>query len=419
MRNTKIFSSIALALSLTVFSPKLVAKAENAQLPKINGKAAITMDLGTGEIVYTQNIDNKMYPASTTKLMTALLLAENKQKEDSLKYTESAKAQPEYSLNKSLKSIAVGETMSASDTMKALLLYSANDSAYMIADNVAGSSDKFITMMNEKAKALGLNNTNFVTANGLHDQNHYTTAYDLALLGKAAYANPWVKETMALKKETIRTSAGTILIIENRNKLLGKDGNVGGKTGSTSQAGKNLVAIYNRDGREMAGVVLGSVYDRDDTFVFNDMEQIINWSYNAKRVPLYTKNSVVDTLPIKYKLFKFFGPEKTIDVPFLVKQDVEYYENDVNKKEITPKIDTENVNPWNLSKDNKAATLTVAQRNSSQSYDLYPNISKTDILKSNAVVYILSSVGFIVILALIAFTIAALRRLSRKKKRYF
>ena len=138
-----------------------------------------------------------MYPASTTKLMTALLLAENKEKSDSITYTESAYKQPAYSLRSNIYfNLKVGDTMSAADVMNSLLLFSGNDTAYMVADAVAGDADSFIKMMNEKAKALGMSSTNFVTANGLHDPNHYTTAYDLAILGASAYkmnglGNPW------------------------------------------------------------------------------------------------------------------------------------------------------------------------------------------------------------------------------------
>lgn len=420
MKKSKIFSTMALALSLTVLSPTLIkAKADEVKLPDINGKTALTMDLSTGEIIYAKSADEKMYPASTTKLMTAILLAENKQKNDTLNYTESAKKQPEYSLNTNIHPMQIGETMSANDVMKALLLFSANDCAYMVADNVGGNVDSFIKMMNDKATKLNLKNTHFVTANGLHDPEHYTTAYDLSVLGKTAYENPWVKEVMGTKKDTIKTSAGTVIIVENRNKILGKDGCVGGKTGYTTPAGKCLVAIFERSGRPMVGVVMKSIYDQNDTFVFNDMEKIINWSYEAKKVPFIKKDTKVETLNAKYKLFKFFGPEKTIEVPLMVKEDVEYYENEINKKETTTKVKAENINPWKLQANAKAGTLTVSERNYSKSYDLYTTVSKNDIVKANTLTYILSGVISIAVIALIIFVLAMISKASKRKRRRY
>ena len=169
--------------------------------PELIGKAAISVDIDTNEIIYAKNIDNKMYPASITKLITALLLAENKTKTDELKYTKNAKAQPPYSYNLNIHPVAIGDTMSADNVMDGLLLYSGNDIAYMIADNVGGNPVNFTKMMNTKAAKLGMTGSHFITPNGLDDLNnqHYTTAYDLTLAGRAAYKNDWVKKSMGKK----------------------------------------------------------------------------------------------------------------------------------------------------------------------------------------------------------------------------
>ena len=161
-----------------------------------------------------------MYPASTTKLITALLLAENRAKTDKIKYTQSAKIQPADSLNVNLHSIGLNETMSSADVMDGLLMYSANDAAYMIADNIAGNSTNFMKMMNDKASKLKMTKTHFVTPNGLHDPDHYTTPYDMSILARAAFLNPWVRATMNKKQVTISTSKGTTFKIKNTNKLL-------------------------------------------------------------------------------------------------------------------------------------------------------------------------------------------------------
>ena len=149
------------SLTFNVFAAENTSKSE----PQIYGKAAITIDMETGEIIYAKDIDKQMYPASTTKLITALLLAENKNKSDKLTYTQGAKAQPADSLNINLHPIDVGETMSAADAMDGLLLYSGNDVAYMIADNIGKDEKDFANKMNEEINKLGLKNTHFITPN--------------------------------------------------------------------------------------------------------------------------------------------------------------------------------------------------------------------------------------------------------------
>ncbi|MBU5484871.1 D-alanyl-D-alanine carboxypeptidase [Clostridium sp. MSJ-11] len=385
--------------------------------PDIYGKAGITIDMKTGEIIYAKSVDSKMYPASTTKLLTALLLAEKFDKGDALKYTESAKSQPEYSLNLNLHPIDIGETMTAEDVMDGLLLFSGNDIAYMIADNVSGSSEKFTEDMNNKIKSLGLKNTHFITPNGLHDPEHYTTAYDLTVIGREAYKNSWVKESMNKETSTIKTSKGTTFIIENRNKLVGKDGNVGGKTGYTSKAGRCLVAMYERDGRQILGVVLNSVYDSQDSFVFEDMKEIIDWSFNAKKISLHQKDTPIKTEKLSYKPLVFFGPVKEIEVPLILKEDVLYYDNEVNKKEAKEEIKLDTVNPWKIDENTSIGTLSLKEREAVKEYKLYTTISKGEIIKSNLILYIGTFIGLIIVILLIMSIIKTITRRKRRRRK--
>ncbi len=263
--------------------PNTETSSEN--LPNIKAEAALTMDLETGEIIYCKDADSKRYPASTTKLLTGLLLAESKDKADQLEYTKSAKEQLEYSLNLNYmhNTMQPGDKVTADDIMKGLLLFSGNDTAYVIADNISGDVKSFAELMNKKAKELGANNSNFVTPNGLHDPNHYTTAYDLSIIMKAAFANPWERETMELEKAPI-TLKNSRIILENRNLTLGKNGNLAGKTGTTNEAGGCLATVYDRDGRQLIGIVLKSrQIDNADMTKFNDMDAIMDYSYGAKK----------------------------------------------------------------------------------------------------------------------------------------
>lgn len=382
--------------------------------PLINGVTAITIDLQTNEIIYAKGVDQKMYPASTTKLMTALLFAENKKKTDLISYSADAKSQPEFSMNLNLKPIALNETMSGKDTMLALLLYSANDAAYMIADSVSPNSAAFITKMNDKAASLGLKNTHFVTANGLPDPNHYTTAYDLSVIAKTAFANDWVREAMGTQSATVTTSGGASMELTNRNKNLGKDGCIGGKTGYTTAAGKCLVAVYERDGRKILGVVLHSVYDAEDTFVFNDMKKIIDYSYAVKPTTLHAAGSVIKTEKVTYKPLGFIGPVKTIDVPLVSKTAVSYYENDVNKAELKETYKFNEMKLSALTGSKSIGSLSVTVRDSVDTYDLYSTLSFFDLLKANILLYAGLLAGLILLAAIIILIIKKISGRGRK-----
>ncbi|QGU95726.1 D-alanyl-D-alanine carboxypeptidase [Clostridium bovifaecis] len=421
------FSTLLLTIFF-VISFSITAFAANADLPRISGKSAIVIDAKTGEIIYAKDIDaSPMYPASTTKLLTALLLAEHKQPKDLLTYTQNASSQPEYSLYNLVgrSKIRVGDTMTADDVMKALLLFSANDSAYMIADNIAGSPAEFANMMNEKIKSLGLKHSHFVTPNGLDNgiDNHYTSAYDLSVITREAYKNPWVSKIMGTKKDKIEISNGTIAYVENRNKLLGQKidtafadkvgidldqvpasnaTSIGGKTGYTSKAGRTLTNVFEKDGRILIGVVMKSVYDANDTYVFNDMAKIINWAYAAKKAPLYKANTELKTISLKYKPLKFFGPEKEVKVPVVLKEDATYYDNEVNKSEIKTNFQiSKDVKVSKLDTDKSIGKLVLNERNTTRTYDLYPTLSSSAVMKDNLILYIGAGIGVVVLVFLL------------------
>lgn len=414
-------TSISLLLaSVIIFSNFIGVKAAENPMPKIDGKAGITMDIDTGEIIYQNNIDDRYFPASTTKLLTALIFAENKNKTDEIKYTESAKMQPQDSIDKNLHKMQIGESMSAEDTMDALMLFSANDAANMMADSVSGNEQKFVELMNEKVNKLGLKNTHFVTANGLHDEQHYTTPYDLSVIAREAFKNEWVSESMQKKTSKITTSTGTVLLLDNRNKNLGINGCVGGKTGYTSQAGRSLVAFYNRDGRRLVGVVMKSVYDSTDSAVFNDMEKIIDWSYAQKPIALNKAGDTVKTETITYKPLKYFGPQKTINVPLTIKEDINYYDNAVNKKEVKEDFNINKLNIWSLSNDKPVGTITLKEREVSKEYKIYAAISSSDIVKANIVLYLGTGLACIIIILALLILLLKLKNVRRRtSNRYY
>lgn len=413
VKNTLLFTLIfTMLLSFSAFAAQPV--------PELIGTSAISVDMDTNEIIYTKNIDTKVYPASITKLLTSILLAENKNKTDILKYTKSAAEQPAYSYGVNIYKVNIGDPMIADNVMDGLLLYSGNDFAYMVADNVAGNAENFAKLMNKKAKQLGMAHSHFVTPNGLdsNTDNHYTTAYDLTKLVKAAYENDWVRESMGKKTSIIGFANGPKAKVTNRNKLLGINGCIGGKTGFTDKAGRCLVAIYNRNGRHIIGVVMNSEYDTKDTKVFKDMQKLIDWSYNATKDTLIDKNTKVYTVKASYKIIPFIGPEKNIEIPLEVRTNIDYYNNDIVPKKT---FNISDINPWKLDKKTSLGTITITQRDYSKTYDLYSSITTKDILHDNMLIYIATGVVIVVILILLFALIISIkkRRTKRRPRRYY
>ncbi len=415
----KFFRALTLVICLTLVVPFLnTTRVFAATEPQIIGASAITMDLDTGEIIYSKNADVQRSPASTTKLLTGLLFAEAKNKDDSIPYTEDALAVKETSLQNFLgNNVKVGTTMTADDVMKAVMVFSANDTAVMMADAVSGSVDKFTELMNERAKELGAVNSHFVSPNGLEtDSNNHnvTTAYDLALIAKAAYQNDWVRETCELDKTSV-TLDGKKIFIETRDKILGVDGNLGGKTGNETKAGHCFVGFYNRNGRNLVTVVLGSEYGADGMNVFNDTQAIANYSYDAKKTTYKSAGDEVSNVELSYKLFRFFGPIKTITAPVILDQDIEYYKNDFNDKNAKIEVPSNELNAWKVASNNNV-DLTFTAGNHSETVKGSITLSVGQILKANIGVYVLALLITILIIVLI-FVVIKLMINSKRRRR--
>ncbi|PJI07326.1 MULTISPECIES: D-alanyl-D-alanine carboxypeptidase family protein [Clostridium] len=409
----KILSILLSVIIISSFSSNVLAAANE---PNIVGTSAISINAKTGEVIYSKNPDSKIFPASTTKLLTSIILNQYKKPSDYMYYSVSAKEQPESSFDKNIHALNVGERLSADDVLKSLLMYSANDMAYVIASNIINKNNApavdvrnaFSVIMNNEVKKLGLKNTHFVTPNGLHDPDHYSTAYDMSRIAKAAFSINWIQKTISTQKTTITLDNGTKCEIKNTNKIIDPKEPVydktciGGKTGFTNEAGRCLITIFNRNGEKIIGVVMKSVYDKDDLQVFKDMDNVINYSYNIKPTILYKENQVYSYETVHYKLFKYFGPEKTIKVPLILKDNVTYYKNSFNdsEKKLIKKV---SLNEWNLNKDTSVGTLTLKERDMKKSYNLYPSISSNDILSDNKSVYIGTFVCIVLIIGLAVF----------------
>ena len=255
-------------LLLTLFIP-LSSYAADSSVPTTYAPAAILMDAKTGKILYDKNANQKMYPASTTKIMTAILALEHRKLTDVA--TVSHDAIFTVPVGYSNANLQVDEELTYDQLLHVLLIPSANDAANVIAEDIAGSVESFATMMNTKAIDLGCTNTHFVNPNGVHNENHYSTAYDLALMGKYAMQNSIFRELVYTKRYTLPATNKydkADRIFNTTNELIKEDHRdradnyyyeyaTGAKTGYTDAAKNCIVATAEKDGFELIVVVLG------------------------------------------------------------------------------------------------------------------------------------------------------------------
>lgn len=230
--------------------------------PVCYAQSAILMEASTGTILYEKNSHEQLYPASITKIMTGLLAVENSSLDETVTFSHnSVFGIP--SGSSIVGGIDEGDQYSMEFCLYGLMLLSGNETAMAIAEHVAGTTEAFADMMNKKAAELGCLNTHFANPHGLHDPNHYTSAYDMALISQAALQNPDIKKFMCTATYNFPpTSKGEIRYDNtNHHKMMQGgayeyEGCIGGKTGYTTDAGSTLVTFAERDGMTLICVVL-------------------------------------------------------------------------------------------------------------------------------------------------------------------
>jgi D-alanyl-D-alanine carboxypeptidase (penicillin-binding protein 5/6) len=276
MRQTKpVILLIGLLLSIGA-SPAHAAHVGGRSL--ITAKAAILVDDDSGAILWEHNPDLPLPPASTTKIVTAMLALQSGRLEDSLSVTAEASQAPPSKI-----SLRPGWKMRLRDLVYAVLLNSANDAAVVIAEGLSGSVRNFADRMNVQARSMGATNTHFVNPNGLPAENHYSTARDLATMFSYGMRNPLFEHIVNTKTTTVSPSFGTqrLIKLHNHNRLLGNYRiHVVGKTGWTLAAKKCFVGAADADGRRLVVAVLGS---RD---LWGDLKRLLEFGFDGGTRPL-------------------------------------------------------------------------------------------------------------------------------------
>lgn len=250
-------------------------------------KSIVLMDAATGHVLYEKKGDTKRFPASITKIMTTICALDKLNLDDKITISENAVNSLEY--DAAIIGISAGDEINVEDALYALLLSSANEIANALAEAASGSVEDFASYMNTKAQQLGCKNTHFVNPSGLHDEEHYTTANDMALITQAALTYDFFREAASAQAyETMETTFGETFQLQQHHKMVLKNKNLydyayyeyaeGGKTGYTSMA-KNTLMTYAKDpqGRELICIVLRAP---DDKAAYNDTKQLFEYGYN-------------------------------------------------------------------------------------------------------------------------------------------
>lgn len=279
-RLNKILLGIFLFIIVIINSLAVYA---NSEL-EVDAKTSLVVELNTGKVIYEKDSKEQNYPASVTKILTAILVIENCDLDEKATVTKTAISNiPEGYV---VAPLFLDEEIKIKDLLYALMLKSANDAAYVLAEHVGGSVEGFAKMMNDKAKEIGCTNSHFVNPNGIHDEKHYSCAYDMYLISKYAMQNETFAKIVSTYKYILpETNKYTKKdrVMENTNSFLNPKStyyneNVKGiKTGTTKQAGNCLITYSENDGLKFITVVLGA---QTSDSKFSETKKILKYVFN-------------------------------------------------------------------------------------------------------------------------------------------
>ncbi|RXI53541.1 D-alanyl-D-alanine carboxypeptidase [Clostridium tetani] len=391
-----------------VFINSATINAKTSKPPSVSADGAILMDAQTGKILYEKNINKPYPPASTTKIMTALLTLENCNLDDEVTV---GKKPPLADGSKIF--IHEGEKLKVKDLLYALLLESANDAAEALAEHISGSIEDFSKLMNKRAKELGCTNTNFINPNGLYHAKHRTTAQDLALIMKevSQYEDyRKISNTITYKiKPTNKSKKERPLW--NKNKLVQQNskyyfkGCNGGKTGYTTQSQHSYVVSANRGDFKLIAVL---IHDSKKTF-FEDSVNLLNYGFNNfELIKMYSRGDIVT----EYN-------EKDLSLNLIARDDLYYIKEKINPSKAILNLEKKNLNSISFHKGDTILNAQVLLNNNNNVGTL--NLSsdrnhETSIFKMNSENKLIFFTIFVVFFLIFMISIIRFRKKLKRKK---
>ena len=392
---------------------KISEATPNSENLNIFSDAAILIDSNSGKTLYEKNSTKKVYPASTTKILTAILAIENienLQEITTVNYSAISVIPSGYSS----AYLSEGEEISLEYVLQAFLIHSANEAGNVLAEHVSGSIEKFVELMNQKLKEIGCKNTHFVNTNGIHDENHYTTAEDMAIIARYCMKNQTFRKIVAMKSCTIpKTNKSDERYYKNTNDLVNPSSEyylkecIGIKTGYTTPAQNCLISACNKDGLELIAVVLGSPRIDSGKSTRNlDSIELYNYGYkNYASKKIASKGDTIYNVKVKN------GTKETKNLDLIIQNDVNTLVS-INSENVTYSIKLNDNLSAPIGINTVLGTITYLSEGIEYTENL---VASHDVYKSNFFIFILGLV-FALILIIIISMINMKMKIKRKKK---
>ena len=409
----KIKNKLLLLIIITIFSILIFQHPSYAQSfdSELYSEAAILIDSNTGKILASKNANEKMYPASTTKILTAILALENLQLSDKL--TASYSAVMSIPSGYSNAAIQVGESLSVADLLDLFLIHSANEAGFILAEGVSGNINNFADLMNKKVSELGCLNTHFTNPSGIHDENHYSKAYDMALIAKYCIKNSNFRDIVS--KESCRIAATDKYeerYFVNTNDLIRQKSKyyypyaIGIKTGYTKQARNCLISASSKDGLELIAVVLSAgTTSAGESERYLDSVNLFNYGFsNYKIEQICSSNTVQKEIIVQN------ATKDTKNLELLSKDNINaLMPSDISTESISPSIELNENITAPIAKDTVLGKITYNIDGEVYSSDL---IASHDVEKSNLLILI----GQIILAILVLLILVKLLSFKGKNK---
>ena len=308
---------------------------------ELYSNSAILIEKDSGKILYSVNENEKMYPASTTKVLTAIIAIENLPLDKKL--TASYNAIMSIPAGYSNAAIQIGESLTVKELLEVFLVHSANEAGYILAEDISGSISEFANLMNKKAEKIGCKNTHFTNPSGLHDENHYTTAYDLALIARYCMKNETFRKIVSMSSCTIAaTDKYEERYFKNTNEMLNpkseyyNENIIGIKTGYTRQAQNCLISAIQKNGIELISVVLGSpasVGEKGVSGKYTDTQTLFDYGItNFGYKNLIKAEQIITQVNVKH------STEDTKNLDLIAEKAIEVFSNNSLSSDLEPKI---------------------------------------------------------------------------------
>lgn len=410
---------IAITLIITLFNLYNLSFADSDTVKtdfSIYSSGSVLIDASTGKVLLEKDMNKKLYPASTTKILTSIIAIEKLDLTSNLTASRSAiLAIPSGYSNAGIK---IGETLSVNDLLEMFLIHSANEVGYIFAEEISGSIDNFANLMNQKASELGCTNTHFTNPSGIHDINHYSTAYDMALIAKYCMKNETFRSIV--NKKSCRFPATDLYpeerYFKNTNSLLDSSNRyyyeyaIGIKTGFTTQAKNCLIAGAKKDGVELIAVMLGAeATENGQSGRYIDAKNLFNFGFENYELKEFLKEGS------KIKEIKVKNATKETQNLNLIAKNSLYttFQSDFDISTLNPSIEIVEDITAPITKGSILGKISYTVDGITYESNL---IAENDVIKSNFLEIIIQIIFAIIILVLIAKILS--HKNSKNKRNY-